>query len=171
MNGIGITSGVVHRSKREGEALWAMGSLMEVKLGPDDPGAEFGVMVVTQPPGIATPLHVHRHEAEAFYVLDGSIAYEGGGELFMLEEGDFLYLPIDVPHRFRITGDRPARMLALMTPAGLSKLYSEVGTPALERRVPDPPQEAEVAAEISRWGEVAPRYGLEVLGPPLPAPS
>jgi uncharacterized cupin superfamily protein len=26
---------------------------------------------VTQPPGIATPLHRHSREAEAFYLLDG----------------------------------------------------------------------------------------------------
>jgi quercetin dioxygenase-like cupin family protein len=145
-----------------------MGSLMEVKLGPDDGASGFGVMEVTQPPGVATPLHVHRNESEAFYVLEGSIAYEGGGELFLLGEGDFLHLPKDVPHRFRIGGDAPARFLAIMSPAGLTSLYAEVGTPALERRVPDPPADADIAAEISRWSEVAPRYGLEVLGPPLP---
>ena len=26
-----------------------------------------------------------------------------------------------------------------------------------------------MAEEIGRWNEVGPRYGLEVLGPPLPA--
>jgi len=25
-----------------------------------------------------------------------------------------------------------------------------------------------MAEEISRWNEVAPRYGLEVVGPPIP---
>jgi mannose-6-phosphate isomerase-like protein (cupin superfamily) len=168
VSGIGTTSGVVHRPKHEGKALWAMGSLMEVKLGADDADTGFGVMEVTQPPGIATPLHVHHNEAEAFYVLQGSIAYEGGGELFHLEEGDFLYLPVNVPHRFRITGDTLARYLALMSPPGLSNLYAEVGTSALERRLPDPPRDAEVGAELSRWGQLGPRYGLEVQGPPLP---
>jgi mannose-6-phosphate isomerase-like protein (cupin superfamily) len=168
MREISTTSGVVHRPKHEGRAIWAMGSLMEVKLGPDDADTGFGVMEVTQPPGIATPLHVHHKEAEAFYVLEGSMAYEGGGELFHLEQGDFLYLPMNVPHRFRITGDIPARLLALMSPAGLSNLYAEVGTPALERRLPDPPQDADVAAEIAHWNEAGPRYGLEVQGPPLP---
>jgi quercetin dioxygenase-like cupin family protein len=165
---IGTTSGVIHRSSREGEALWAMGSLMEVKLGPTDSDAGFGVMVVTAPSGIATPLHVHRNEAEAFYVLQGSVTYEGGGELFQLEQGDLIYLPVNVPHRFRTTGDEPTKFLALMAPAGLSGLYSEVGTPALERRIPDPPLDADVAAEVALWATVAPRYGLELLGPPLP---
>ncbi len=137
MSDVKTASGVVHRPKGDGEALWAMGSLMEVKLGPDDGDGTLGVMEVTQPPGVATPLHVHHHEAEVFFLLEGSISYEGGGELYELVAGDFLYLPKDVPHRFRITGDGPARFLALMTPAGLTGLYAEVGHPALERRIPD----------------------------------
>ena len=54
---------VVYRPKGAGEALWAMGSFMEVKIGPDDGDGTLGVMEVTQPPGVATPLHVHSHEA------------------------------------------------------------------------------------------------------------
>ena len=161
-------SGVVHRPNHQGDAVWSMSSLMEMKLGVQDGDVPFGVMEVTQPVGVATPLHVHTNEAEAFYVLEGSIAYEGGGELYRLEAGDFIYLPLAVPHRFRVTGDRPARFLGLVSPVGLSGLYAEVGTPALERRIPDPPTEAEMAAEFGRWAEVAPRYGLQVLGPPLP---
>jgi Uncharacterized conserved protein, contains double-stranded beta-helix domain len=141
---------------------------MESKLGPSDGDPPFGLMEVTQPPGVATPLHVHHHEAEAFFMLEGSITYEAAGERFDLVTGDFLYLPKDVAHRFRIIGDRPARFLALMAPAGLSDLYAEVGHPAEERRLPPPPTEAAIAEEIGRWNQVAPRYGLEVLGPPLP---
>jgi hypothetical protein len=45
-------------------------------------------------------------------------------------------------------------------------LYDEVGIPAEERRLP---RETEISmeAEIARWNEVGPRYGLEVVGPPL----
>ncbi len=168
MSDVKTAGGVVHRPKGKGEALWAMGSLMEVKLGPDDGDGTLGVMEVTQPPGVATPLHVHHHEAEAFFLLEGSISYEGGGELYELAAGDFLYLPKDIPHRFRITGHDPARFLALMAPAGLTQLYAEVGHPALERRIPDRPTDQQVAEEIARWNEVGPRYGLEVVGPPLP---
>lgn len=169
MADVATSSGVVHRSRGAGEALWAMGSLMEVKLAPVDGDPAFGVMEVTQPPGTATPLHVHHNEAEAFYLLEGEMAYEGGGELYHLVAGDFLYLPKDVPHRFRIGGDAPARFLGLMAPAGLTDLYAEVGRPADERRMPSPPTDDAVAEEFARWAEVAPRYGLQVLGPPLPA--
>jgi quercetin dioxygenase-like cupin family protein len=168
MSEVRTAGGVVHRPKGDGEALWALGSLMEVKLAPDDGDGTLGVMEVSQPPGVASPLHAHHHEAEALFLLAGTITYEGGGELYELSAGDFLYLPRSVPHRFRVTGDSPARFLALMAPAGLTNLYAEVGHPALERQIPDKPTDEQIAAEIARWNEVGPHYGLELLGPPLP---
>ena len=63
--------------------------------------------------------------------------------------------------------DSRARFLALTAPAGLLHLYDEVGLPAAERRLPGPDaQPPEV--EIPKWIEVGPRYGLEVVGPPIP---
>jgi len=78
-----------------------------------------------------------------------------------------MYLPKEVPHRFRVTGTSPVRFLGLVTPAGVEGLYRSVGGPADEHRLPEPSPD-DVAAEIARWGVVAPHYGLEVLGPPLP---
>ncbi len=94
--------------------------------------------------------------------------YEAGGDLHRLSRGSLMYLPREVPHRFRITGTSPVRFLGIVVPGGLEDLYRSVGGPAPERRLPDPTPE-EVSAEIGRWGAVAPQHGLEVLGPPLPA--
>lgn len=44
----------------------------------------------------------------------------------------------------------------------------EVGIPARERRQPGDDGPPPMAEEIARWNEVGPRYGLEVLGPPIP---
>ena len=60
--------------------------------------------LVTQPPGIATPLHRHTREAEALLVLEGVIEYRAGEETYELTAGSFLYLPLGVPHAFRIRG-------------------------------------------------------------------
>ena len=86
--------------------------------------------LVTQPPGIATPLHRHTREAEALFVLEGVIEYRAGEETYELTQGSFLYLPLGVPHAFRIRGDSPARFVSLTAPGGLMGLYDEVGVPA-----------------------------------------
>lgn len=160
------TSPAIHRPAGQGQALWAMGALFEIKLASEDTDGALTAMEVTQPPGIATPLHVHRHEAEVFYVLAGTLDYEAGGQLHQLIAGSLIWLPKGVPHRFRITGDTPARFLGLGLPAGLERLYQTVGVPADRRTLPDPyPAEPEIA----RWNEAGPAHGLQVLGPPLPA--
>lgn len=161
------TATVVMREPGTGRGTWAMGSLFEHLLE-SPPGTDrVGVALVTQPPGIATPLHRHTREAEAFYLLDGRMDYRAGDDVFELYEGCFIWLPKGVPHAFRIRGERPARILALAEPGGLLHLYDEVGIPATEMRLPgadgQPPE-----VEIPRWNTVGPRYGLEVVGPPIP---
>lgn len=158
----------VMRSAGTGRGTWAMQSLFENLLEAHETGNEFGAALVTQPPGVATPLHRHQFEAEAFYLLEGRMRYRAGTEDFDLEAGCFMYLPAGLPHAFRIFGDSPARFLALSVPGGLFSLYDEVGIPAEELRLPGP-DGLSPEVEIPRWAEVAPRYGLEVLGPPLPA--
>jgi quercetin dioxygenase-like cupin family protein len=158
---------VVHRAG-EGPGTWAMGSLFEHLVSAADTGGQLGMSLVTQPPGIATPFHRHTQEAEALFVLEGRIDYRAGEDLHELEAGSFLYLPLGIPHAFRIRGDTPARFLGLTAPGGLMGLYDEVGVPARGMHLPGEGEGREMAEEISRWNEVGPRYGLEVVGPPIP---
>lgn len=160
------TTATVHRAG-EGPGTWAMGSLFEHLVTAGQSGGALGVSLVTQPPGVATPLHRHTAEAEALFVLEGEISYRAGDEVHELADGSFLFLPQGLPHAFRIRGERPARFLALTVPGGLMGLYDEVGVPATEMRLPGE-DGLPMAEEIGRWNEVGPRYGLEVVGPPLP---
>ena len=70
------------------------------------------------PRALAAPLHLHTREAEAFHLLAGTMTYRAGSRLAHLAAGDFIYLPRGVPHAFRISGDIPARFLALTVPGG-----------------------------------------------------
>ena len=160
-------SQVVMHEPGTGRGTWAMQSLFEHLLEPDEGGGVLGVALVTQPPGVATPLHVHHKEAEAFYVLEGRLDYQAGDDLYELYPGCFIHLPLGIPHAFRIRGDSPAKFLGLTAPAGLLHLYDEVGLPATEHRLPGADGQT-LEVEIPKWMEVSPRYGLEVVGPPIP---
>ena len=162
------STGAVVRTAGEGQATWAMGSLFERLAGSRETGGALGMSLVTQPPGTATPLHQHANEAEAFYLLDGTMTYRAGEASHRLAAGSFIFLPPALPHAFRITGERPARFIALTVPGGLMSLYDEVGIPAAEHRLPGP-DGLPLEEEIRRWNEIGPRYGLRVVGPPIPA--
>ena len=161
------TEQVVFREPGTGRATWAMQSLFEHLLEPGQ-SSRLGVALVTQPPGVATPLHRHTKEAEAWFVIEGRVDYRAGDDLHELSDGAFIYLPLGLPHAFRIRGSKPARILAFTTPGGLMGLYDEVGVPATEVRLPADGEGLDMAEEIGRWNEVGPRYGLEVVGPPIP---
>lgn len=158
---------VVMREPSTGRGTWSMGSLFEHLLEAAPGQAQIGVAIVTQPPGTATPLHRHTREAEAFYLLDGLMEYVAGEDHYDLYAGCFIRLPAGLPHAFRVRGDEPVRFLAIAEPGNLLHLYDEVGIPATELRLPgDDGQTMEV--EIPKWVEIAPGYGLEVVGPPIP---
>ncbi|MFT3871240.1 MAG: cupin domain-containing protein [Nocardioides sp.] len=161
------TRRAVMRAVGSGRGTWAMQSLFEHLVEAHETADDLGVAMVTQPPGVATPLHRHTKEAEAFFMLAGVMDYRAGDEMFHLEPGCFMYLPPALPHAFRIRGDDPARFLALTVPGGLLNLYDEVGLPATELRLPGA-DAVSPEVEIPKWVEVGPRYGLEVVGPPIP---
>lgn len=164
-----VVPGAVHRGPGTGVATWAMASHFESLLTAGESGGVLGAAVVTQPVGTATPLHLHTREAEVFYLLDGEMTYRAGDAVFDVRPGDFVWLPAGIPHAFRVTGVRPVRFLGLSLPGGLFDLYDEVGRPALASRLPTA-EEAPLAEDVERWLGLAPTYGLQVLGPPLPPP-
>ena len=46
-----------------------------------------------------------------------------GGEDFVLEHGDYLYLPLGVVHTFRNASDAEARVISVVSPVGLEAYY------------------------------------------------
>jgi mannose-6-phosphate isomerase-like protein (cupin superfamily) len=155
----------VMREPGGGRGTWAMASLFEHLLEGDE--SRLGVALVTQPPGVATPLHRHTQEAEAFFILEGQMRYRAGDDEYDLYPECFIYLPKGLPHAFRIVGDVPTRLLAIVEPGRMLNLYDEVGIPAAELRLPGE-DGLGLDVEVPRWNEVGPRYGLEVVGPPIP---
>ncbi len=100
----------VHVAAGEGEAIWAMSSLFQIKLDGAASGGGLAVMEVVQPPGVATPLHVHHREAEAFFLLEGTMTYEAAGALHHLERGSFMSPEggsAPVPRHGNLTGSVP----------------------------------------------------------------
>ena len=65
-------------------------------------------------------------------------------------------------HYFKNTGTKPARILIMVTPAGLENFFREVG-----REVIDGETEAGAPTpeDIQRLVKAAPKYGLEIRVP------
>lgn len=145
----------------EGDALWFLGSLATVKTTGAHTRGALTVVEFLNPPGFAPPVHRHLAEDEAFYVLDGHAQFRCGEHTFDAGPGDFVLLPVNVPHTFLVGPDQPLRTLQITTPAGFEDFAAEVGQPAAQLRLPDPGPIDPVAL-----GHAAGRHAVELLGPP-----
>ena len=56
------------------------------------------------PPGFASPYHVHRLEDEAFYVLEGEMAFVCGGKWLTASPGTYVFEPRNIPRGFKVAG-------------------------------------------------------------------
>ena len=95
-----------------------------------DTQGRFTLIESENPPGIGPPLHIHHNEGEVFYVLEGQVEFTAEGETVVCEAGATVSLPQDSLHTWKVVGEKPARMLTMLMPAGLeaySRKLSELG--------------------------------------------
>jgi mannose-6-phosphate isomerase-like protein (cupin superfamily) len=148
----------------EGEAWWFIGNLVTVKASAAQTRGRLTAVEFLNPPGFAPPVHRHLEEDEFFYVLSGSARFSCDGEDFTAGPGDFVMLPVGLPHTFLVGPDEPLHVLQLSTPGGFEDYVAEVGEHARERRLPDP-----APVDPAALVHATSRRPVEILGPP-PAP-
>ena len=85
------------------------GGVLRVLLGPKTVGSTSGFMgVATLAPGERIAEHYHPYSEEFLYVARGAITVDLDDTPVPVAAGEALYLPKDVRHRLRNTGDEPA---------------------------------------------------------------
>jgi mannose-6-phosphate isomerase-like protein (cupin superfamily) len=127
----------------EGPAVhWGPAGVIRILAGADSTNGSFSLVEAVEPPGSAAPLHVHHGEAEAFFVVDGTIELTCGDDTVTATAGDFVYTPKDVPHKYAVVGEQPARVLLLFSRPGFESFFAEGGTPLDEPPAGPPDPEA-----------------------------
>ena len=99
------------------------------------------------PRTLAAPMHVHEHEDEYSYVLEGEVGVQIGDEVLYAQAGDLVFKPRGVWHAFWNRTDEPARLLEIISPSGFERYFAELA-PLLR---PTPDFEA-LAALQARYG-------------------
>jgi hypothetical protein len=79
--------------------------------------------------------------------------------VYMPRAGMFANMPVGTPHSFKNENNKPAKMLVSVTPAGLEKMFMEIGVPLAEGATTAlwPTRE-----DIERLLAIAPKYGIEI---------
>ena len=149
----------VIRKPAQGRTVAVVGDMYRFLATGEDTDGRYALWEAIVPPGGGPPPHVHSREEEGFYVLEGEITFTINGERVVATAGMFANMPVGTPHSFKNESDKPARMLISVAPAGLEKMFMEVGVPLAEGATTALPPTKE---EIEKLLAIAPGYGIEI---------
>ena len=147
-----MATGVVGRG--EGVARYtARGSVMLFKALAEQDGGDFSLLERTLPAGgRRPPPHRHSNCSEGYFVLDGLVSVEVGGEEVAVGPQGFLLVPRGTAHTFGNAANDESRLLVIHAPAmdGYFAALHELWNRA---EAPTPDEERALMA----------RYGMETV--------
>src|SRR6476660_95761 len=117
------------RKPTEGRTVAVVGDVYRFLVTGDNTHGTYAIWEAIVPPGGGPPRHVHSREEEGFYILEGEITFHIGEQRLIAGTGMFANVPVGTPHSFKNESDNPARMLISVAPAGLERMFFEVGVP------------------------------------------
>ena len=129
------------------------------KVATADSGGDLFIMEHSNHKKGGVPRHLHHHEDEWFYVLEGDYIAQIGDKRVQLKSGDSILGPREVPHAWAFVGETPGRLLIAFAPANRMEEYFRV-------------IEKVRGGRYSTWDNPEDKermrvFGMELLGPPL----
>src|SRR5262250_2645900 len=131
--------------------------LGSVCLSGTDTGGAYCLLEVSLAPGMGVPRHTHTREDEAYFVLAGELEVTVGEKIFVLQPGDTLLAPRDIPHQLRNSGNTTNRYLLVFSPSGFEEFIMATAVPAPDNAVA--PTEPPVVA-VQNVHKLATDYGI-----------
>ncbi|MEH2415138.1 cupin domain-containing protein [Nostoc sp.] len=140
----------------EGRSIQVLpGETVIFKAVSTDTDGAYTLIEVIDEPQAWPPMHLHRREDEAFYVLEGTFAFQVGDRALTATAGWFMTAPKGTPHSYKNIGITPARMLTLFVPAGIENFFEDLSKLT-----------AAGTLDIDSIVAVAAKQGIEVVPPP-----
>jgi mannose-6-phosphate isomerase-like protein (cupin superfamily) len=126
---------------------------MSLKATGEATDEAFSLLEAEEPPNFGPPMHIHHDAAEAFYVISGEYVIFIGDDEYACPAGSFIFIPAGAPHGFRV-GAVTSRKLNIYAPAAMVGYFDELSAAIARDEVDD-----------ETLGDIARRYGMEVIGP------
>ena len=138
-----------------GKYVNILGIPMLIRVCGQDTNGIVSVVESHDVPGGGPPPHIHQCEDETFQVLDGEYEWTVGDKKFIAKQGATIFAPRGIPHTYRYLGQKPGRLMCVITPSGFEGFFEEIGALNSQQQ-----------QDISRVMEIGRKYGLEFLPPP-----
>jgi quercetin dioxygenase-like cupin family protein len=143
--------------------LALVGNTYTILISGSDTAGRYALIDMQIPPGGSNLPHRHDFE-EMFHVLEGEILVTIRGETSLGKAGETVNIPALAPHSFTNAADHSARLLCLISPAGLEEYFAEFANRVVSRTAPAPDLSDEERRErMQKAFALASKYGIEML--------
>jgi len=133
-----------------------LGQEVTLHVSDAETGDNYYVFEGLAPAGAVVPPHIHQHEDEIVYVLEGEFEVLLGEETFRLKAGESRYFPRHVVHGFTNVGATPARTLFFVSPgANFARFFEELSA------LP-----ADLPPDLEKVHEIFARYQIDIVAMP-----
>jgi mannose-6-phosphate isomerase-like protein (cupin superfamily) len=130
-----------------------------------DTNEKLAIMDFFIPPGGGPVPHAHACE-ETFLVLEGEVVVFCHDQRTAAPAGTAVNIPGWAPHTFHNLSTVPARLLCVISPAGLERQFLEMGPRVATRVTPPPPADPKKLAELKqKLPEIVAKYDGRLLAP------
>ena len=126
----------------------------------DDTGGALDYFLVEVAPRSGPPLHTHCKQHETLHFLKGRYKIQAGDDVFICEQGAFVYIPPGLKHTFLNLADEPGEVIATFVPGHGDRFFAAFGTAIRSCDGPPDPAVVEPIFAAAAW---------ELNGPPLSA--
>jgi mannose-6-phosphate isomerase-like protein (cupin superfamily) len=156
-----------HIAPGTGLTLTLVGGVYTILLDGDATAGAYAVFEAREQPAGGPPPHLHERDTESFYVLEGRFAFSVADRSITLEAGAFVSVPPGVVHTYRNVGPTTARMLVIVSPAGLDEFFLAVGHKLAGPLDPPAPVTDD---DLARVVAMAPKFGIRFAEPSNTSP-
>jgi len=109
-----------------GKKVGVLRSTSTFKVESAQTNGAYAILEQIIPAGHGPAYHVHRHETEIFYILEGEFEITVDGQKIPAPKGASAVLPRNIPHTFRNTGKTDGKLLLTVIPGNFSNFFVEV---------------------------------------------
>jgi quercetin dioxygenase-like cupin family protein len=149
---------------KEGPSVSVVGDTYRIVIGGEQTNGAYALIDMLIPPKGGPVPHSHATFQEAFYILDGEIKVITKEKVYTASKDWYVNIPFNGPvHKFTNVTDKTAHILCLTTPAGMEKMFQEIGKPvAANTLLPIPQMTHE---ELKHLQSIAEKYGQKLYPP------
>ena len=155
---------IIAVTAEEGPSISMVGDTYRIIVKGEQTNDAYALIDMLIPPGGGPPPHSHVTFQESFYILDGQIEVITKEKKYIATKGSYVNIPFYGPvHKFINKTDKNAHILCLLTPAGMEKMFEEIGKPVAANTFLPPSQMT--PEELKQIQSIAEKYGQKLYPP------